>query len=56
MNGAIHFIVIAVAVSVILAHAFIWHNESRLDDLEDRVTTMETVRIEVVAPPGGVSP
>lgn len=44
------FEVIFLAVFIILAHAFIWHNEGRLDDLEIRITTFETVRIEYVAP------
>ncbi len=30
--------------------------ENRIDDLEKRVTTLESVRIEMLAPPEGVSP
>lgn len=29
---------------------------NRINDLEQRVTTFETIRIEMVAPPEGVSP
>ncbi len=48
-------ILLGFLVAMILATLEISHNSNRIDDLEQRVTTFETVRIEMVAPPEGVS-
>lgn len=43
-------------VSIILANTTNICQSHRIGDLEQRMTTYETVRIEAVAPPEGVSP
>ena len=52
------FIVICLAAVAIIIMFLLesQHHANRIDDLEERVTTFETVRIEYVAPPQGVSP
>lgn len=47
------FMLIGLMVFLGIVFHFIYN---RLDDLEDRMTTLETIRIEAVAPPEGVTP
>jgi hypothetical protein len=51
---AITLIVLALAIGSIGSATIL--QGCRIRDLEQRVTTFETVRIEMVAPPEGVSP
>jgi hypothetical protein len=55
MNDHKMFTVILV-IAVIILTWFAHYDLNRIDDLEQRVTTFETVRIEYIAPPEGVSP
>ncbi len=52
-NG-IMFMVLGFGILLLVLMSILQGN--RIDDLEQRVTTFETVRIEIVAPPEGVSP
>jgi hypothetical protein len=50
------FIGLGLLAVIIIISLDITYNGNRIDDLEQRITAVETIRIEMVAPPEGVSP
>ena len=44
--------IVGLTIAVIFLVVLAWLQAGRLDDLEARVTTFETIRIEYVAPAG----